>query len=170
MATLKEVDKRYRKRLGIRIGTLPFITHGKRVLCLGARGGGEVEAFIDFGCFAVGIDLAPATDSYVLRGDFNNIQFADSSVDVVFSNALDHANPIEKMVEETSRVLCSRGYFIVETIRDDNDNSKDRWASCWWKDHWDIITLFENSGYSLINEINSDNDFYQYMLSFQKNV
>ena len=49
----------------------------RTVLCLAARIGTEVKAFLDLGCFAIGIDLNPGTDNrYVVHGDFHDLQFA----------------------------------------------------------------------------------------------
>merc|ERR1712157_41357 len=59
--------------------------HGRSVLCIGARAGGEVRAFRSMGAFAVGIDLYPASGTnLVLPGNAHSLQFADSCVDVIY--------------------------------------------------------------------------------------
>ena len=52
---------------------------GKKVLCLAARLGEEVEAFRKLGhSEAIGIDLNPGPNNkYVIEGDFHNIPFEE---------------------------------------------------------------------------------------------
>ena len=88
---------------GIELDIIP--TTGS-VLCLGARLGTEVRAFIDQGYLALGIDLNPGgNNKYVVTGDFHHLQFSDSSVDIAFANALDHVFDIDKVLAEVCRVL-----------------------------------------------------------------
>lgn len=106
---------------------LPFLTsrliadgftRGTTVLCLGARGGAEVRAFLSIGCVAVGIDLNPGPgNQYVLRGDFHNLQYGDRTIAVVFTNALDHCFDLDRVLMNVRRVLVSGGQFIVEAVR-----------------------------------------------------
>jgi SAM-dependent methyltransferase len=91
------------------------LREARSVLCLGARLGTEVRALRDLGLFAVGIDLNPGADNpYVLSGDFHALQFADRSVDAVYTNALDHAFDLEGIVGEVARVLRPGGLFVVD--------------------------------------------------------
>ena len=84
------------------------------VLCLGARLGGEVEGFIQCGYFAIGIDINPGDRSrHVLLGDFHQLDFLDSSVDIVFTNSLDHAYDLKKLLGEVYRVLKPGGIFMT---------------------------------------------------------
>lgn len=90
---------------------------GATVLCLGARLGTEVRALHALGYFAVGLDLNPGPENpLVLPGDFHNIVFPDSSVDAVYTNALDHAFDLQKIVSEIQRLLCPGGIFIADII------------------------------------------------------
>jgi SAM-dependent methyltransferase len=87
----------------------------RSVLCVGARDGTEVRAFVDQGAFAVGVDLNPARASpWVVVGDFHRLQYADRSVDVVYTNALDHVFDLERALSEVRRVLKPGGAFLVE--------------------------------------------------------
>lgn len=105
----------WKKALSERLENLPFEIEGKNVLCLGARLGWEVEAFIENGGLAVGIDLNPGPDNkYVLVGDFHNLQYADCSIDIVFTNSLDHCLDINKVLYQIRRVLKWRGIFMLE--------------------------------------------------------
>ena len=87
------------------------------VLCLGARLGSEVEAFISLGHFAVGIDLNPGPkNSFVMTGDFHALQFADASIDCVYTNSLDHAFDVPRIASEVRRVLKPAGTFLLEAV------------------------------------------------------
>jgi SAM-dependent methyltransferase len=87
------------------------------VLCLGARLGHEVKAFHELGYFAVGIDLNPGADNpYVLPGDFHALAFPDGSVDVVYTNCLDHAFDLPRILAEVSRVLKPDGVFVADIV------------------------------------------------------
>jgi ubiquinone/menaquinone biosynthesis C-methylase UbiE len=113
---LEHHDSVYRKELSGRIASMDL--KGRSVLCLGARTGGEVRAFAEAGAFAVGIDLEPGKNNpWVLPGDFHNIQFPNNSVQIVFTNSLDHALVFEKVVGEIYRVLKPLGIFICEIVK-----------------------------------------------------
>lgn len=94
---------------------------GKNVLCLGARLGGEVQAFRSAGALAIGIDLEPGEgNQYVLTGDFHNIQFGNHLFDYVFTNVLDHAFDLGALRSEICRVLKPRGgVFLVDYVAPD---------------------------------------------------
>jgi SAM-dependent methyltransferase len=87
------------------------------VLCLGARLGAEVRALHELGYFAVGIDLNPGpANPYVLHGDFHRLVFPDGSVDVVYTNALDHVWNLEDVIREVRRVLRPGGAFVADIL------------------------------------------------------
>jgi SAM-dependent methyltransferase len=132
-----------------RLQKLSALEKGASVLCLGARQGTEVAAFQDLGCFAVGVDLNPgANNPLVLYGDFHNLQFAARSVDVIFTNSLDHAFDLKKLTGEITRVLKPGGMLIVEAIRGSGEKSApDHYASLWWNQTEDLTALFEQNGF-----------------------
>lgn len=101
---------------------------GRLVLCVGARGGGEVRAFRRMGAFAVGIDLEPApfANDLVLRASALALPFADETVDYVFSNIMDHIPHFPKFCSEVARVLRPDGYLILEVLA--QLRSQDAWA------------------------------------------
>ncbi|MHB8621009.1 MAG: class I SAM-dependent methyltransferase [Chloroflexota bacterium] len=110
---LGDYDRQYSLALSERLTVPP----GCSVLCLAARLGTEVKAFFRCGCFAVGIDLEPGSHNrYVLQGDFHQLVFPDACVDVVFTNSLDHALQLERLLEEVKRVSKPDGTFIVEAM------------------------------------------------------
>lgn len=105
--------QRFRRRFEL-IDQLP--PHGS-VLCLGARRGEEVKAFIELGHFAIGIDLNPgAAPELVVAGDFHALNFADESVDCVYMNCLDHAWDLGKILSEVRRVLKAGGLFVADIV------------------------------------------------------
>src|SRR5258707_15564244 len=112
---LSDYVKWFRTCMAERLAVMAEIQSGMSALCLAARIGTEVKAFQDVGCFSVGIDLNPGPDNkYVLRGDFHEIQFPSNSLDVVYTNSIDHAFDAVKMISEVKRVLKPTGVFIVE--------------------------------------------------------
>jgi SAM-dependent methyltransferase len=91
---------------------------GKRVICLGARLGGEVRAFKSLGALAVGIDIEPGPQNPdVLYGDFHQIHFPARCFEVAFTNVIDHVFDLDRFLDEVSRVLLSDGVFYVELAR-----------------------------------------------------
>jgi SAM-dependent methyltransferase len=107
--------ERFRDALRDRLAGAPPTLAGRSVLCLGAREGAEVRAFIDRGAFAVGVDLNPGrANPLVVAGDFHRLQYADGSVDVVYTNSLDHALELDRLFGEVRRVLKPGGTFLVE--------------------------------------------------------
>ncbi len=108
-------DRRFYGALTRRLTEMPLEFAGRSVLCLAARQGTEVRAFIDQGAFAVGIDLNPGPDNrYVVVGDFHDLQFADDSVDYVYTNSLDHAFDLDAILAQVAAVLRPGGALILE--------------------------------------------------------
>jgi SAM-dependent methyltransferase len=95
---------------------------GNSVLCLGARRGAEVRAFLSLGCFSIGVDLNPGDNNeFVLYGDFHKLAFADESVDAVYCNALDHVFDLKRVIGEIDRVVRPRGHVIIEIMKGSNE-------------------------------------------------
>ncbi|HET6469004.1 MAG TPA: class I SAM-dependent methyltransferase, partial [Geminicoccaceae bacterium] len=100
-----------------RFGGCAALQGMRNVLCLGARLGTEVRALHKLGLFAVGIDLNPGPENpYVLVGDFHALVFPTGSVDVVYTNVLDHAFDLEKLTAEIRRVLHPNGVFLADVL------------------------------------------------------
>lgn len=95
------------RSLGLRPGT---------AVCLGARAGAEVQAFLDVGWFAVGIDLAttPAGAAYVLTGDMHHLIFPAASVDAIYTNIIYDARDRAQLLEEIRRVLKPGGSLLTD--------------------------------------------------------
>jgi SAM-dependent methyltransferase len=124
---------------------------GQKVLCLAARIGTEVRVFVDLGAFAVGIDLNPGPDNrYVVVGDFHDLQFADDSVDVVYTNSLDHAFDLDRIMTEVGRVLGQDGKLIVELGRGtEHGTVPGFYESTTWKSVDDMISVIGRHGFQL---------------------
>jgi SAM-dependent methyltransferase len=149
---LTDYDRNYRRLLHERLEKISALKKGANILCLGARQGTEVAAFQDLGCFAVGVDLNPgANNPRVMYGDFHDLQFAAQTVDVIFTNSLDHAFDLKKLIGEITRVLKPGGMLIVEAIRGGGEKSApDHYASLWWNKTEDLIAVFERGGFKAV--------------------
>jgi len=115
---------------------------GMSSLCVGARTGTEVKVFNDLGSFSVGIDINPGKENkFVVWGDASDIQYADNTVDIVYTNSLDHFLKIEESISEMCRVLKPKGYFIL-LINSPEDSKKDTFGSVHWDDVQDVLDYF----------------------------
>lgn len=150
---LSSYQVEFRNRLRQRIAALGVTKRGDTVLCLGARLGTECLAFVDLGCFAVGIDLNPGDQNqYVLYGDFHNLQFPDSSVDHIFTNALDHSFDLDRVIDEAKRVMRPQGTFIAEIVRGSRDidgREPGAFESYWWDHVNEAIGVIERHGFEI---------------------
>lgn len=148
---LSKYNDHFRSELISRLANLRPRLVNKTVLCLGARTGAECRAFNDLGvnAFAVGIDLNPGErNRFVLAGDFHELQFASESVDCVYTNALDHALDLGKVLNEVSRVLRNSGFFIAEIV-DPKVRPPGEYESLWWSDVEDVVTAIQQVGLTL---------------------
>jgi len=107
----------FRKTFYRRFRHLPsFLSTSATIICLGARQGTEVEVLWDMGYKkAIGLDLNPGPENpYVKKGDFMALEYADNSVDMIYSNCVDHAFDLSKFFQEHARVLKPGGYAIYD--------------------------------------------------------
>lgn len=151
-------DRRFHQALFDRLSHLDTTLRGSNVLCLAARQGSEVRAFIDRGAFALGIDLNPGRDNrYVVVGDFHDLQFATDSVDVVYTNSLDHVYDVVKVLEELTRVLRPGGLVIVEVgLGADAGHEPGFYESFSWKGIDELLNVFLDQGLQLENRLSFD--------------
>jgi SAM-dependent methyltransferase len=127
----------------------PLDVHRRSVLCLAARQGSEVRAFIARGAFAVGIDLNPGRGNrYVLFGDFHDLQFGTGTVDVVYTNSLDHAFDIDRLLAEVRRVLAEGGLLIAEVGRGDGEG-RGFYEAFSWASVGELVKRIERAGFRL---------------------
>jgi SAM-dependent methyltransferase len=86
------------------------------ILCAGARQGTEVEVLHDLGFKqAYGIDLNPGPDNKLVRvGDFMRLENESNSLDLVYSNCIDHAFNLDGFLAEQFRVVKPSGYVLLD--------------------------------------------------------
>ena len=146
-----QYDEEFRQALRQRLTALDFGWRGRNVLCLGARLGSEVKAFLDLGAFAIGIDLNPGKENrYVVHGDFHDLQYAPNSIDVVYTNSLDHAFDIERLAKEVLKVLKPGGVFVVEAVQGrDQGINPGFFESFFWKNIDELARIFVNAGFTI---------------------
>ncbi|HVT50189.1 MAG TPA: class I SAM-dependent methyltransferase [Dongiaceae bacterium] len=138
------------------------------VLCLGARSGAECAAFIKLGCFAVGIDLNPGTaNRYVVTGDFHDLQYADGSLDVVYTNSLDHAFDLDRILKQVARVLKDGGRFIAEIV-DPGQHGPGDYEATWWSSVDDVVGVIERGGFSIVGRTTFDQPWQGTQVVFVK--
>lgn len=144
-------DDEFRTALRERLMALELDWPGRTVLCLAARIGTEVKAFLDLGAFAIGIDLNPGEENrYVVHGDFHALQYAPGSVDVVYTNSIDHAFDIDRMAKEILKVLKPDGLLIVEAAQGrDQGVNPGFFESFFWKNIDELARVFANAGFTV---------------------
>lgn len=144
-------DRRFFAALTERLAEMELEIEGRSVLCLAARQGTEVRAFIDQGAFAVGIDLNPGpSNRFVVEGDFHDLQFADGSIDLVYTNSLDHAFELDRILAEVRRVLRPRGAFIVEAnATDDEGAAAGPYEAMVWPDVERLVDRIRDTGFAV---------------------
>ena len=112
-AAVAEARSRFYRRFRHLVRLLP---RDAVIVCLGARQGTEVEVLRELGFGrAYGIDLNPGPGNRLVRpGDFNRLENEDSSVDLVYSNSLDHALDLDAFFREHARVLRPDGFALYD--------------------------------------------------------
>jgi SAM-dependent methyltransferase len=146
-----QYDQEFREALRERLSSLEFDWQGRSVLCLGARIGSEVKAFLDLGAFAVGLDLNPGKENrYVLQGDFHDLPYAPNSIDVVYTNSLDHAFDLNRLAKEVLKVLKPNGLFLVEAVHGrDQGITPGFFESFFWKNIDELVAVLETAGFTV---------------------
>lgn len=145
-------DQRFHRALSERLAGMPLDFRRRAVLCLAARQGSEVKAFIDQGAFAIGIDLNPGPkNAFVVVGDFHDLQFADDSVDIVYTNSLDHAFDVDRILAEVVRVVGPDGVFIMEANVSAGDGAAPAgpYEAMVWEDAEALVAQIEAHGFRI---------------------
>ena len=93
-----------------------YIFNKKNAICLGSRTGQEVKALIDLGINAMGLDLV-AFPPYTIEGDIHNIDKQSNSIELIFTNIIDHSLFPEKFCSEMERICKSNGHIIIHLQR-----------------------------------------------------
>lgn len=111
------------------------------ILCLGARQGTEVEVLRDLGFSrAYGIDLNPGPDNpYVEVGDFMHLTEPDGSIDLIYTNSVDHAFDLDNFVAEHRRVLTPNGLAIYDLPRYGGSRRAGAFEAIGWRSEDEVI-------------------------------
>jgi len=167
---LTDYDRGFADVLEKRLRQNNRVRQGMNVLCLAARIGTEVKAFHKLGCFAVGIDLNPGLkNAYVLPGDFHDLQFPDTSIDIIFTNSLDHAHMIDRVIAEVRRLLKPGGLLIVEAVRGKNEGFEPGfYESFYWSNISDLLNIFEAKGFKCVSQTAFENPWSGVQISLEK--
>jgi len=107
----------YRLKFYSRFRHLPgMLPRDAKILCCGARQGTEVEVLRDLGfAKATGIDLNPGPGNpYVKPGDMMKLDAADNSLDLIYTNCVDHAFDLDAMLAEHARALKPGGFLLYD--------------------------------------------------------
>jgi SAM-dependent methyltransferase len=132
----------YRYKFYRRFHHLPtFLPKSAHILCAGARQGTEVEVLWDIGFKnAYGIDLNPGPDNKFVRiGDFMHLENPDSSLDMIYCNALDHAFNLESFFREHARVIKPDGYVLYDIAVQDKEHGA--FEAAGWKSQEALFLL-----------------------------
>lgn len=116
------------------------------ILCCGARQGTEVDVLRDLGFGnASGIDLNPGPGNpLVSQGDMMKLNFADNSLDLIYTNCVDHSFDLDAMIAEHARALKPGGYLLYDIAFNEEDGAG-VWESIAWEREEDVIRrLMEN--------------------------
>lgn len=107
----------YRLKFFSRFQHLPkLLPPDALILCCGARQGTEVEVLRELGFHrAAGIDLNPGPGNPLVRpGDMMKLEAADNSLDLIYTNCVDHAFDLDAMLKEHSRALKPGGFLLYD--------------------------------------------------------
>lgn len=147
---LAAYDAAFEDELARRLAAAKLVRRGDTVLCLGARLGTECRAFIGQGAVAIGIDLNPGPGNrHVVVGDFHDPQFADGSIDLVYTNCLDHSFDLEKVLSSVRRVLKPGGAFVADLMNGSADPEPwkpDNYDCLFWEKVDDFIERLRRTG------------------------
>ena len=119
---------------------VPLLPSRASIMCAGARQGTEVEVLRDLGFEnAYGIDLNPGPSNPLVRtGDFMKLQEATGSVDLVYSNCVDHAFDLGQFFAEHARVVKPEGYALYD-LAVMAEGSKGAFEAVSWKRTEDLL-------------------------------
>lgn len=125
----------YRLKFYVRFRNLPLLLpKDAKILCCGARQGTEVDVLRDLGFHnARGIDLNPGSGNPLVEpGDMMKLAFPDNSLDLLYTNCVDHAFDLDAMITEHSRVLKPSGFLLYDIPANEEEG-----AGIWEAISWD---------------------------------
>jgi len=131
----------YRIKFYIRFRQLKkLLPSDAKILCCGARQGTEVEVLRDLGFHnARGIDLNPGPDNpFVEPGDMMKLEAADNSLDLIYTNCVDHSFDLDAMISEHARALKPDGFLLYD-IPCNEEEGAGIWEAIEWERNEDVV-------------------------------
>lgn len=131
----------YRVKFYTRFRHLPaLLPRDAQILCCGARQGTEVDVLRDLGfANARGIDLNPGADNpLVTEGDMMKLAVPDNSMDLIYTNCVDHSFDLDAMIMEHARALKPDGYLLYD-IAFNEEEGAGVWESIAWEREEDVV-------------------------------
>ncbi len=141
-----------------------YVANKKNAICLGSRTGQEVKALIDMGIQAIGIDLVPFPP-YTIKGDIHNINYPDTTFDLVFTNIFDHALYPAQFCQEIERITQSNGIIIIHLLISDDF---DKYAAIQVNNPSSVVALFKKIKVIHSKEIKNGFDSLNWELILKK--
>ncbi len=135
---------RYRLKFYRRFRWLPsLLPKDASIICAGARQGTEVEVLRDLGFVnAWGIDLNPGPANPLVRyGDFMHMDSPDSSVDMLYTNCVDHAFNLSDFFAEHARVIRADGYVLYDLSLHNTLGETGPFEAVAWKNDADVLAM-----------------------------
>lgn len=128
---------RFHRRFRTLLRLLPF---DAKILCAGARQGTEVEVLRELGFKnTYGIDLNPGPNNpFVIPGDFLHINEPDQSIDLLYTNSIDHAYNLDELFREHYRVIKPGGYALYDIPAYQDDRATGPFEAVQWKSLEDL--------------------------------
>ncbi|MFM8457321.1 MAG: class I SAM-dependent methyltransferase, partial [Chthoniobacterales bacterium] len=117
-----------------------LLPRSAQILCCGARQGTEVDVLRDLGfANARGIDLNPGPDNpLVAEGDMMKLAAPDNSLDLIYTNCVDHSFDLDAMITEHARALKPDGYLLYD-IAFNEEEGAGVWESIAWEREEDVV-------------------------------
>lgn len=150
-----------RRRFYRRFRHLPsLLPRDATIVCLGARQGTEVEVLHDLSFRnAYGIDLNPGPNNRLVRpGDFQHLENADGSVDLVYSNSVDHAFDLDAFFGEHARVLKPNGFALYDVQRVYRPGDRAPFEATLWRRSEDVL-VWALRYYERLVKVEADHDW-----------
>ena len=114
---------------------------------------------------AIGIDLV-AFPPYTIEGDIHNINKPSNSVELIFTNIMDHSLFPDKFCSEMERICKSQGHIIIHIQK---GIEGDLYSENMIRDPNIVINFFKLSKVSESRPIKNSFDMMNWEIILQKN-
>ena len=111
-------------------------------------------AFRDLGASAIGVDLNPGPgNSVVIPADFHALPVRATTLDRLYTNSLDHAFDLPRLLNECQRVLRPDGILLVDAAAGHRERAwaiTGSWESISWPTLDELVSMVEACGWLLV--------------------